>query len=186
MIRRPPRSTLFPYTTLFRSRAHNERAARRNRERTHRENRAAAKNGGVAAHQGYAGPGIDCLEYDSAVERRGGGQPIEQGQLLTRCSGRGEFIDIAGGRDRLSADSVANRVRRRAVLRSAIDRHDVEAICAHEVVDAPAVGVVADAEPARRLEHRDFELAARRRAEWSCHPPELADLARQRVTGPRV
>src|SRR3712207_7921274 len=25
MIRRPPRSTLFPYTTLFRSRAHHER-----------------------------------------------------------------------------------------------------------------------------------------------------------------
>src|SRR2546430_11295229 len=26
MIRRPPRSTLFPYTTLFRSRAHGDRA----------------------------------------------------------------------------------------------------------------------------------------------------------------
>src|SRR2546422_8369435 len=29
MIRRPPRSTLFPYTTLFRSRGHGERARRR-------------------------------------------------------------------------------------------------------------------------------------------------------------
>src|SRR6266568_8707905 len=29
MIRRPPRSTLFPYTTLFRSRARRRRAARR-------------------------------------------------------------------------------------------------------------------------------------------------------------
>src|SRR5256885_8005815 len=28
MIRRPPRSTLFPYTTLFRSRAHPQRAGR--------------------------------------------------------------------------------------------------------------------------------------------------------------
>src|SRR2546425_8971643 len=27
MIRRPPRSTLFPYTTLFRSRAHDDRTA---------------------------------------------------------------------------------------------------------------------------------------------------------------
>src|SRR2546427_12326950 len=35
MIRRPPRSTLFPYTTLFRSR-HRERA-RAVRERLHRE-----------------------------------------------------------------------------------------------------------------------------------------------------
>src|SRR2546425_9299835 len=29
MIRRPPRSTLFPYTTLFRSRAHHRLGARR-------------------------------------------------------------------------------------------------------------------------------------------------------------
>src|SRR2546430_10371919 len=29
MIRRPPRSTLFPYTTLFRSRAHVQRLTRR-------------------------------------------------------------------------------------------------------------------------------------------------------------
>src|SRR2546427_2791153 len=31
MIRRPPRSTLFPYTTLFRSRRHAARAKRRGR-----------------------------------------------------------------------------------------------------------------------------------------------------------
>src|SRR5256886_13284004 len=40
MIRRPPRSTLFPYTTLFRSRAL-ARSARRNTERAaHRPGRA--------------------------------------------------------------------------------------------------------------------------------------------------
>src|SRR2546422_3533892 len=155
MIRRPPRSTLFPYTTLFRS-------------------------------QGCAGPRIDHLEYDSAVQRRGGRQPIEQSQLLTRCPGRGELIDVADGRDRLSANRVAYRVGRRAVLRGAIDRDDVEAIWADEAVDAAAGGVVAGAEPARGLEHRDFELSARRGAEWSRNPPELPDLARQRVTGPRV
>src|SRR3712207_8078834 len=33
MIRRPPRSTLFPYTTLFRSRVALERAVRRGRAR---------------------------------------------------------------------------------------------------------------------------------------------------------
>src|SRR2546430_7363819 len=32
MIRRPPRSTLFPYTTLFRSEAHRAEAARGNTE----------------------------------------------------------------------------------------------------------------------------------------------------------
>src|SRR3712207_8449287 len=36
MIRRPPRSTLFPYTTLFRSEAAADPAAHRRRERLHR------------------------------------------------------------------------------------------------------------------------------------------------------
>src|SRR2546429_1549102 len=34
MIRRPPRSTLFPYTTLFRSHRHNKRTATSNGELT--------------------------------------------------------------------------------------------------------------------------------------------------------
>src|SRR5256885_11014034 len=33
MIRRPPRSTLFPYTTLFRSETHHDRALRGDRSR---------------------------------------------------------------------------------------------------------------------------------------------------------
>src|SRR5256886_10955396 len=41
MIRRPPRSTLFPYTTLFRSRAAGARAARVGGERVHRAGVAA-------------------------------------------------------------------------------------------------------------------------------------------------
>src|SRR5215467_15796325 len=41
MIRRPPRSTLFPYTTLFRSRARARTAGRR-RTRPHRRSRARA------------------------------------------------------------------------------------------------------------------------------------------------
>ena len=53
--------------------------------------------GRVAAHQRRAGPRIDHLEYDSAVEGRCDGQPIEQSQLLTRRSGRGELIDVAEG-----------------------------------------------------------------------------------------
>src|SRR5947207_7623985 len=36
MIRRPPRSTLFPYTTLFRSRCGDQRAVRRARHRSGR------------------------------------------------------------------------------------------------------------------------------------------------------
>src|SRR5688572_33415370 len=41
MIRRPPRSTLFPYTTLFRSRILDERRARRLRSCTFTSARAA-------------------------------------------------------------------------------------------------------------------------------------------------
>src|SRR2546425_4507434 len=42
MIRRPPRSTLFPYTTLFRSRAAESEAHAPHRRRGQREERRAA------------------------------------------------------------------------------------------------------------------------------------------------
>src|SRR2546430_11662311 len=48
MIRRPPRSTLFPYTTLFRSRKTSRGAQRRNR-RVSRIGHAVDDGGGVAA-----------------------------------------------------------------------------------------------------------------------------------------
>src|SRR2546430_13029940 len=47
MIRRPPRSTLFPYTTLFRS----DRARRDTRERPHRVARASADRGRKTPHR---------------------------------------------------------------------------------------------------------------------------------------
>src|SRR5256885_6219352 len=43
MIRRPPRSTLFPYTTLFRSRAVRERSLRRPRGRQLRQRPVGAR-----------------------------------------------------------------------------------------------------------------------------------------------
>src|SRR5690348_18153016 len=43
MIRRPPRSTLFPYTTLFRSRASRGRARRRPRGSSHSCSRRTAR-----------------------------------------------------------------------------------------------------------------------------------------------
>src|SRR2546427_9318584 len=52
MIRRPPRSTLFPYTTLFRSRRQ-ALAARRDLRRPGAGDRAEARrDGGVAAQAG--------------------------------------------------------------------------------------------------------------------------------------
>src|SRR5258706_12007353 len=49
MIRRPPRSTLFPYTTLFRSRCH-PRAEQSNRSGTKHHDEIARADGRVDAH----------------------------------------------------------------------------------------------------------------------------------------
>src|SRR5256885_5996984 len=53
MIRRPPRSTLFPYTTLFRSRAERPRRAQRGLRRGGgRRRRRLRERPGWAAHRG--------------------------------------------------------------------------------------------------------------------------------------
>src|SRR5256884_4470690 len=54
MIRRPPRSTLFPYTTLFRSRCRRGRHRRRYRpgNRSHRHARPPASRGTCRSHRG--------------------------------------------------------------------------------------------------------------------------------------
>src|SRR2546422_4901672 len=53
MIRRPPRSTLFPYTTLFRSDRARDRAAPRDRRaRRARRDRALARGGRAHARGG--------------------------------------------------------------------------------------------------------------------------------------
>src|SRR2546422_6891295 len=52
MIRRPPRSTLFPYTTLFRSRARRARAPER---RPSWRQRDVGAQRGLAAHDGPHG-----------------------------------------------------------------------------------------------------------------------------------
>src|SRR3712207_7102034 len=59
MIRRPPRSTLFPYTTLFRSAPREERGAGggRGRRRLHHAARRAARPGQAAPAEGADGPG---------------------------------------------------------------------------------------------------------------------------------
>src|SRR3712207_6851380 len=60
MIRRPPRSTLFPYTTLFRSRAPPSR--RRRRRRTGRAPRPGPPAGPSAAARAVASAGVRLLE----------------------------------------------------------------------------------------------------------------------------
>src|SRR3989442_7437934 len=56
MIRRPPRSTLFPYTTLFRSgQDSHQTEARKNSRRQRRIRSAADHNVGTATDDGIAG-----------------------------------------------------------------------------------------------------------------------------------
>src|SRR5256886_12410774 len=67
MIRRPPRSTLFPYTTLFRSRARRRRAEGPDPEHLPR----AAPGPGRVAGSLVAGPRPDLLDCLFARRRPG-------------------------------------------------------------------------------------------------------------------
>src|SRR3712207_7198408 len=69
MIRRPPRSTLFPYTTLFRSAG---------------PNRAGRLRAGAARSRGTGRVG------GSAADRRGGDHHGSVGSVLSRALGRSE------------------------------------------------------------------------------------------------
>src|SRR2546422_6053869 len=74
MIRRPPRSTLFPYTTLFRSRAssRNERAARRNGSTPRRSSCPRPAGGGdaEALPPSRRGCGARSEEHTSELQSR--------------------------------------------------------------------------------------------------------------------
>src|SRR2546422_7216759 len=75
MIRRPPRSTLFPYTTLFRSR-HGPRGVRwrdrddQGRQRVRRPLRDR-KSTRLNSSHGYISYAVFCLKKKNKVEERG-------------------------------------------------------------------------------------------------------------------
>src|SRR5690348_17745191 len=62
MLRRPPRSTLFPYTTLFRSRSHRVKAVSAQRVRTRGREQ-------VAHERGRAGGIVRAVEHRHRVGR---------------------------------------------------------------------------------------------------------------------
>src|SRR2546429_2387227 len=68
MIRRPPRSTLFPYTTLFRSRRHS--AARRGRARHARRPRRLPPGGDAVGAPVGEGPPRRSEEHTSELQSR--------------------------------------------------------------------------------------------------------------------
>src|SRR3712207_9122435 len=80
MIRRPPRSTLFPYTTLFRS--HAARAA----PFPDREPRGRLRRGGAGLRGAAAGGGARPERLPRAGLRRlrgGGGREVGRGHVRT-------------------------------------------------------------------------------------------------------
>src|SRR2546422_5693950 len=118
MIRRPPRSTLFPYTTLFRSRAKRRRAAGRPRRALQRGfRRARGAHGEAALHRGRAAVGIQAARRrrrrgarpddprpgSRALARQGAGEPGER--LRVPGADRGD-------RHRERAHRVRRRLRR--------------------------------------------------------------------------
>src|SRR5256886_16115829 len=97
MIRRPPRSTLFPYTTLFRSSV----------DSVHwREYEFRWKPGGVTRRPGFGGPHQPRLDWQmgfpappsggggARLARPGGG--LVRGGERRRAAGRGKGWDSGG------------------------------------------------------------------------------------------
>src|SRR5260370_38898164 len=103
MIRRPPRSTLFPYTTLFRSRAA--------RQRLHvlfliRDNAdSPAADARVAAEKSFAILRAILLEFARVNNTRDGLLHI----VLLRRLARKNSVDVFGGKKRLAPFGVAER-----------------------------------------------------------------------------
>src|SRR5258707_10637564 len=72
MIRRPPRSTLFPYTTLFRS-ADDQRAdVHRHRRRCSDECRRRLRFNRDVARIGEEAPALRKVEFEPAVDDKSG------------------------------------------------------------------------------------------------------------------
>src|SRR3712207_8050185 len=83
MIRRPPRSTLFPYTTLFRSEVH----LRRDRpegvdRRPDGEDAAGRRRDGVHGRRGGAGVGSGAVQVPRAVRSEEHTSELQSRQYL--------------------------------------------------------------------------------------------------------
>src|SRR5688572_33304894 len=84
MIRRPPRSTLFPYTTLFRSKFNKKHAARQI-AKTLKSAVANAEQKALAANERFD---VDDLVVSKAIVN--GGQPLKR--MHAAAQGRGTAI----------------------------------------------------------------------------------------------
>src|SRR5256885_88073 len=89
MIRRPPRSTLFPYTTLFRSLPRLQLGAEKNRESI-RSGAPAGTDGGPINLRGFLNPPVvvDDVRNPSYVIRRN----VQGQHEVARSRGRGDDL----------------------------------------------------------------------------------------------
>src|SRR6266542_6801919 len=103
MIRRPPRSTLFPYTTLFRSRAVARRAAAAPGEACapRPEGRGAASQGGAEATSRAAFPGAGGRHGTRPARRGETAPPGPRGVRAQGVTGRARRHTGAAGFQRL-------------------------------------------------------------------------------------
>src|SRR3712207_8399602 len=88
MIRRPPRSTRFPYTTLFRSAGHVEGLGRRVDDvvdRLHGEVEGHELDDGLQAHEGRADPDArEAVLRDRRVDHAAGRSEEHTSELQSR------------------------------------------------------------------------------------------------------
>src|SRR3712207_7662185 len=92
MIRRPPRSTLFPYTTLFRSGDAREEDEERHRPHAGLEQRPHAREDGVGLAAAEVDHGHHRVEVGREVEDGGGG---DQDRKSTRLNSSHANISYA-------------------------------------------------------------------------------------------
>src|SRR5260370_25609564 len=92
MIRRPPRSTLFPYTTLFRSRSRPARTSRSWRERWSAGGRSMADVNMPKLS--------DTMEEGTIVEwKKKSGDPVKKGEVIAEVESDTATFDLESEAD---------------------------------------------------------------------------------------
>src|SRR3989475_9135554 len=194
MIRRPPRSTLFPYTTLFRSLAHALRV---------RGQQLAAERGlGQLEELGEAEDARRGLAVRQAVERGDELEVLPAGERLEHGAGLRHVADQALHRDRISHHVEPEDLRRARAGRQHTGQHlhggrlagavgaeepyqlpggDLEVEAAHGLDRAEALGELAEADHATVASRSPRRLTAPGRP---AAPPPSTPASRRPSTPP--